>query len=184
MDKYQYLSSRKDWPKLGEDVLRGLSNSFDDDKLFREFVELSERLGMLNHNYLELAKDIEEASHLLWLISVTLERSGTKLVEGWNTYSDNKYLDGAVSLFKFSYMISEDFFISYFQTSFALAMKGEAQASREYFDMGKSTYLRLRDKAASLDSYRNAMVQEFSNERLEEFEKYLAILLNSSAIVD
>lgn len=180
MDKYTYLANRKNWPKLGDDVLRNLSNSFDDNQLFLEFIELSERLGMLEHNYLELAKDIKEANHLLWLISFTLERSGAKLVEGWNTSNDIKYLNGAVSLFKSSCMISKDFFSSYFQTSFALAMKGETQASRDYFEIGKSIYLRLRDTATNLDNYRHAMVQEFSNEHLQQFENYLAILLNSS----
>ena len=134
---------------------------------------------MLKHNYLKIVKDTEETNAVLWMIAVTLERKGTQFSERYASSNDIKYLDTAISLYRSSITLDENFIAGYFQSSLALAMKGKAEESKNYFKSGKRIYLKLRDSTTNLDSYQNAMLQQLSPEYIDEFEKGLTLILNS-----
>jgi tetratricopeptide (TPR) repeat protein len=181
MDKYKYLLARKNWPKLGESVLKSLSDSFDkaDDTLFLEFVELSERNNMLKRNYLELQEDTIETEELIWLIAVTLERKGAQYCQKYAESDDVSLLDKAISLYRSSFTLNENFIPGYFQLSIALAAKGQVEESKKSFELGKKIYRKLSDSTTDLNSFENAMLHQLSPDAIESFEKGLASILST-----
>lgn len=178
VNKYQYLWARSNWPKLGEDVVRHIADSFDkaDEQLFVEFVDLSERNNMLKHNYLKIKEGEDATDIIILMIAVTLERKGTQFSERYASSNDIKYLDSAISLYRSSITLDENFIAGYFQLSVVLAVKGQVKESKKFFELGKKVYSQLRDSTTDLDAYKNAMLQQFSPELIEEFERNLTFL--------
>lgn len=175
VSKYDYLISRKDWPKLGKDVLTRIADSFDkaDDLLFFKFVELSERNNMLKRNYLKLRRIEENTTTLIWMIAVTLERKGAQFIQRYDSSDDMTYLDRAMSLYRSSFVLNENFIPGYLQLSIALAVKGQVEESKKYFGLGKKIYLKMSQSATDLGSYQNAMLKQITPEYIERYERSL-----------
>ena len=181
MDKYDYLISRKNWAKLGENIVRRLADSFNkvDEQLFTEFVDLSERNKMLKQNYLEIKKikkDIDDTDSVISLIALTLERKGVQFCNEFEKSDDMKHLDTAISLYRSSIILDEDFSVGYFQLAVTLALREEVDESQKYFELGKKVCSKLRDSVNGENDYKKANLQQFPPELIEEYEKNLTLL--------